>query len=146
MISSLLPQPARGTATASRPRIETRRRIGRRTLSEARDGGAGATRLVLLEDRAQAAQPLGALALQPAAQAQALHQPVGERARPRLERLRHAGHAARALLELEDAAQPGAVVLAAAAGQHDPPRRLDLGERDVGEVEALQRRLVAEAP
>src|SRR3954453_1145659 len=146
MISSLLPQPARGTATASRPRIATRRRIGRRTLSEARDGGAGAARLVVLEDRAQAPQALRALALEPAAHAEALHQPVRERPGPGLDSLRHARHAARALLELVDAAQPRAVVLAAASGHHDAARRVDLGEGDVGEVEALQRRLVAEAP
>src|SRR5204862_281320 len=61
---------------------------------------------VLLEDGAHAAQGLAAPAPEPAAQAEGLHQAVGERRRPRLDGQRDARRAARARLELPDAPQP----------------------------------------
>src|SRR5207244_2695114 len=70
---------------------------------------------------------------------------VGQHRGARLDGQRDARGPRRAGLELPDAAQPGAVVLAAPPGLDDPPRRLDLDEGDVGPVEALQRRQEAEA-
>src|SRR5213080_928929 len=98
-----------------------RRRIMRRPILAAHvgqtaDGGPRAAILAVLEDRAQAAQRLGALALQPAAHAHRLDETVGERRRAGLDGQRDAGGVTRRLLELVDAAQPGAVVLAGAPG------------------------------
>src|SRR3954467_3216392 len=107
MVLSLLPQPASGAATASAHRRGTRRRrelIAAARLAKARDRRPPPAALALLEDRAQAAQRLGALALEPAARPEGLHQTVGERRGPRLDGQRDAGRAARAGLELVDAA------------------------------------------
>src|SRR3954454_5244336 len=74
--------------------------VGRSGLAGASgDGRALPAVQPLLEDRAQPAQRLAVLALEPSAGAQRLHQAVGEHLRLRLEREAHA-RPARGLLEL----------------------------------------------
>src|SRR3954451_15794566 len=105
-----------------------RRDMAAARLSEPGDGRAPAAVLALLQNRAQAAQRLGALALEPAPLAEGLHEAVAAVARARLDGQRDPRRAARGGLEVVDAADPRAVVLAAPPGLDDAPGRVDLDE------------------
>src|SRR6185436_3357232 len=123
VVFSLLPQPPTTSAVA-RTRSMSRRRVITAKSLDPRDRGSGAPALVVLEDAAQAPQGLAGLALEPAAEAERLDEPVGGQLWFGLEHVLDAGAAARGL---ERPARVGldAVVLAAAADRDDVPRRLD---------------------
>src|SRR5918994_849533 len=141
--SCLLPQPAATNAHSSAAKMTSRRLMAR--ILDARDRGALAAVVVLLEDRLEPLQGLAAAALEPPARApEVLHQAVR----------RQLGLDLRRVLDPRAAAggrqRPGrvglvAVELPAAAGGHDPERPLDLDERHVGPAEAVAALVVAES-
>src|SRR6266567_8357222 len=92
-VSCLLPQPPATSATA-RTKSMSRRRVTTGGSLDARHGGSRAPALVVLEDAAQPPQPLARTALEPAAEAQRLHQAVGRELRLGLEHVLDAGAAA----------------------------------------------------
>src|ERR671910_2613794 len=142
-VSCLLPQPAANSAQASAAEMTSRRLMA--GILDARDRGARAAIVVLLEDRLQPLQRLAAAAPEPAARpAQALHEAVGGQR----------GLALGRVLDLRAVARRGqrprrvglaAVELPAPAGGDDPERPLDLDEGHVLPAEAVEALVAAEA-
>src|SRR5215208_1946214 len=131
MVSSLFPQA--GSATARRASRAARRVLDGRAVtaagsitatprSEPCDGGADPALLALFEDRAQAAQRLAALAPDPAAAGDGLHQAVREQLGLGLGRELDARLPAGRVRQDVLRAQPVAVVLPALADADDPER------------------------
>src|SRR6185436_13099343 len=93
-ISSLLPQPEATSAQKIAAEMTSRRLMAR--ILDARDRGARAAVVVLLEDRLQAPQGLAPTSTEEAACAgQSLHDPVGRQRRLALRRVLDLGAAAR---------------------------------------------------
>src|SRR5215203_1443240 len=141
-VSSLLPQPEAKNAQNSAAEMTIRRLMP--WILDTRHRGALAAVVVLLEDRLEPPQRLAAAALEPAPQAERLHETVG----------RELGLDLRRVLDLRAPARGRqsprrvglvAVELPAAAGGHDPERALDLDERHVLPPEAVQVPVAAEA-
>src|SRR5215211_4497962 len=142
-VACLLPQPAANRAQSSAAEMTSRRLMAR--ILDARDRGARAAIVVLLEDRLQPLQGLAPATLEPAARAaQALHYAVGRQCRLALGRVLDLGAAAR---RRERPGRVGlvAVELAAAPGGHDPIRPRDLDEGHVLPAEAVEALVAAEA-
>src|SRR3954452_11612402 len=131
------PQPP-ATSAAARTRTMSRRRVMTGGSLDPRDRGSRAPALVVLEDAAQPPQALAGLALEPAAEAERLDEPVGGQLRLGLEHELDARAAARGL-ELPARVGLDAVELAAAADRDDLARRIDLDEGEVAPAEALER-------
>src|SRR5215204_1834660 len=142
-VSCLLPQPAANRAQSSAAEMTTRRLMA--GILDARDRGARAAIVVLLEDRLQPLQRLAAAALEPAAHAaEALHEAVGPERRLALGRVLDLRAAARRR-ERPRPVGLGAVELPAAPGGDDPVRPRDLDEGHVLPAEAVEALVAAEA-
>src|SRR4051812_45946524 len=119
-------------------RTMSRRRVTTAGSLDARNGGTRAPALVVLEDAAQPPQALAGPALEPAAEAERLHQAIGRELRLGLEHELDA-RAAAGGLERPARERLDAVELAAAADRDDLARRIYLDEGEVAPAEALER-------